>query len=119
MVSRFLQRAMQRSRTEYENRRMSRVECSDEGWLSNGPDDSGVSFFFSSILFTAIADDNSCQGCATRSAINTPNDTLPLPFFGSRSSFHVLTCRLPLLWKRKNDHAVSVCPILNSIHREY
>ena len=108
MISRFLQ-------CKDRARNTKTVECSAlnvpmKGGYRMAPMTQAF-LFFSSILFTAIADDNSCQGCATRSAINTPNDTLPLPFFGSRSSFHVLTCRLPLLWKRKNDHAVSVCPI--------
>lgn len=98
----------------------------DEGWLSN-PDDSGVSlslslfrlllFFF----FTAIADDNSRQGCATRSAINTLG-TIPSPcrFFDPRWWFHVPTCcfSIPCYGNRgkekKNDHALSAPAILNS-----
>lgn len=46
-----------------------------------------------SSFFTAIADDNSRQGCATRSAINTTERYPPLAAFSIRGWwFHVPTC---------------------------
>lgn len=78
---------MQRSRvwnTKIVERRLFRV-CSMKGDYRTPMTQAFLSLSLSpSSFFTAIADDNSRQGCATRSAINTTERYPPLAAFSIR-----------------------------------
>ena len=90
---------MQRSRvwnTKIVDRRLFRV-CSMKGDYRTPMTQAFLSLSLSLsrlfLFFTAIADDNSRQGCATRSAINTTERYPPLAAFSIRGWwFHVPTC---------------------------
>lgn len=76
-------------------------------------------FFFLFFFFTAIADDNSRQGCATRSAINTLERYPPLAAFSIHdddSTCQRVVSLFPAMEtgeREKNDHAFSAPAILN------